>query len=268
MPSLEKFERATPETSGVVQAHLRHIHRVCEMLNTFVFIRPSTVPTMRLIRAGFATKSMDIHDKSSDWGLTSGFVPVDQAFSKKQSNPPKPDIHPHGHGAAQAVHLKFTANQFTELWGARHFEHTTEVQAPQPPCHQSPDYRHFHSTKNNDVCLTASPCSRSSTKSARRGRRRASQRARRRASAVRSSRRRTATRSLWTRRGRSDNRGSRGRRLPPPLRTAASRGGANRFAGVVDDGPSLPNNDGARSSRGGSSGELLRSCAHRACVLR
>src|SRR5690606_11502130 len=98
MPAASKFIPATPEKSGVVKQHIRDIHWVCQNLNTFLFVRPSTVATMRLIDAGFATKSMDIHDKSSDWGLTSGFVPVDQAFSKKLNGDPNPKIHPHGHG--------------------------------------------------------------------------------------------------------------------------------------------------------------------------
>jgi enamine deaminase RidA (YjgF/YER057c/UK114 family) len=53
---------------------------------------------MRLIDAGFATKSMDIHDKSSDWGLTSGLVPIDQAFSKALKGQPNEHLHPHAHG--------------------------------------------------------------------------------------------------------------------------------------------------------------------------
>ncbi len=76
-----KFRRATPQSSGVTSKHLRDIHWACQQKNTFLFGRPSTEATMRLIDAGFATKSMDIHDKSSDWGLTSGLVPIDQAFS-------------------------------------------------------------------------------------------------------------------------------------------------------------------------------------------
>jgi hypothetical protein len=99
------LQLATPETAGITGPHIRDIHWACRQQNTFLFVRPSTVPTMRLIGAGFATKSMDIHDKSSDWGLTSGLVPVDQAFCKNLTGAPNPRIHPHGHGEAQAVHL-------------------------------------------------------------------------------------------------------------------------------------------------------------------
>jgi anthrax edema toxin adenylate cyclase len=71
-----------PETAGVTAKHIADIERVCRELNTFIFLRPSTKETMQLIDQGYATKSMDIHDKSSDWGPASGFVPCDGAFSK------------------------------------------------------------------------------------------------------------------------------------------------------------------------------------------
>lgn len=155
MPSADKFNPATPENSGIVQAHIHAIHRVCKREDAFVFVRPSTAATMRLIKAGFSTKSMDVHDKSSDWGLTSGLVPVDQAFSKNRTGVPNPAIHPHGHGAAQPVALTFTPGQFAELLGNRHFEHTDEVQSGQTPCapRGESQLRHFHSSKNPEVCF-------------------------------------------------------------------------------------------------------------------
>lgn len=96
-----KFTTATPTTCGVVDRHITAIHGACRSANAFMFVRPSTVPTMRLIAAGFATKSMDGHDKSSDWGLTSGLVPCDQAFSKALSGQPDSGKHFHAHGKAQ-----------------------------------------------------------------------------------------------------------------------------------------------------------------------
>src|SRR5690606_11108238 len=113
--------------------------------NTFLFVRPSTAATMRLIAQGFATKSMDIHDKSSDWGLTAGFVPVDQAFNKKPTKQPNPDMKGHGHGEAQCVQLSFTSSQLSSLSGSNHFEFTTEVN-PGSPGFSVPDaqkYRGF-----------------------------------------------------------------------------------------------------------------------------
>jgi Anthrax toxin LF subunit len=157
MPDEAKFTVATPQNSGMTAQHILDVQGVCQSENTFIFIRPSTTATMRLIAAGFATKSMDVHDKSSDWGLTSGFVPVDQAFSKKQSNPPKQDINPHAHGEAQPVHLKFDSGQFATLSGTAHFEHITEVPLPSAlPCaagDAAATARHYHSPKNDTVCF-------------------------------------------------------------------------------------------------------------------
>ena len=51
---------ATPRNTGITADHLVAIHRACRAEDTFLFIRPSEVATMRLIQQGFATKSMDI----------------------------------------------------------------------------------------------------------------------------------------------------------------------------------------------------------------
>ena len=99
---------------------------------------------MRLIDAGFATKSMDIHDKSSDWGLTSGFVPIDQAFSKKKIGQPNDAMVPHGHGDAQAVQLSFSQGQLTSLLSKGHFEKTTKVG-------ESTETWKFQSSENSKV---------------------------------------------------------------------------------------------------------------------
>ena len=154
MPPASKFDAATPDSSGIVASHIRDIHMACRHQNVFLFVRPSTVPTMRLIGAGFATKSMDIHDKSSDWGLTSGLVPIDQAFSKNRTGAPNPGLHPHGHGEAQAVHLNLQSS-FETLNGQHHFEFMQEVKSG--PCtafHPLAKYRHFHcDQKNANVCF-------------------------------------------------------------------------------------------------------------------
>jgi hypothetical protein len=109
---------------------------------------------MRLIAAGFATKSMDIHDKSSDWGLTSGLVPNDQSFSKTCKGSPDANIHPHAHGEAEPVKLNLK-DSFAKLNGQGHFEHMVEIKSG--PCtafHGLTKYRHFHcDTKNAKVCF-------------------------------------------------------------------------------------------------------------------
>ncbi len=151
--SASKFMQATPQTCGVVESHIGGIHRACQRANTFLFLRPSTVPTMRLIAAGFATKSMDVHDKSSDWGLTSGLVPCDQAFSKALKGDPNPHPHYHGHGKAQVVHLELGGGKFEQLHSQSHFEHMAEIQSgPGVAGHGTQKYRHFHcATKKNTV---------------------------------------------------------------------------------------------------------------------
>jgi hypothetical protein len=108
---------------------------------------------MRLIDAGFATKSMDVHDKSSDWGLTSGLVPCDQAFSKALKGTPADHPHYHAHGQAQVIHLNLGKGVFEKLSGQNHFEHMAEIQAgPGVSEHGTEKYRHFHcATKNASV---------------------------------------------------------------------------------------------------------------------
>lgn len=145
-----KFILATPTTAGVVQGHITGIHSACKAANTFLFVRPSTVPTMRLIDAGFATKSMDVHDKSSDWGLTSGLVPCDQAFSKALKGTPESHPHYHAHGKAQVIHLNLGKGVFEKLSGQNHFEHMAEIQAgPGVSEHGTEKYRHFHCAGKN-----------------------------------------------------------------------------------------------------------------------
>lgn len=78
--------------------------------NTFLFLRPTELDSTRLIRAGYATKSMDIHDKSSNWGPMAGFVPCDPAFSKLAQGKPDPAKtgFDHMHGEAYPVQLFLT----------------------------------------------------------------------------------------------------------------------------------------------------------------
>ncbi len=146
---------------GIVSGHIQAIHAVCKRANTFLFIRPSEQASMRLIAEGFATKSMDIHDKSSNWGLTSGFVPVDQAFNKKQAGAPNPNISPHAHGDAKVTQLAYDGAKFTKLLSQGHFEPMVAAGAGDP-CLSAEEGRledpqaqiaHYHSPKRPEVCL-------------------------------------------------------------------------------------------------------------------
>jgi len=94
--------------SGITLQHIQDIQRTCKEVNTFLFVRPSTQETMSLIGEGYATKSMDIHDKSSDWGPMSGFVPCDQAFSKALTGTPNANPQYVKHGEAEPVVLTLT----------------------------------------------------------------------------------------------------------------------------------------------------------------
>jgi hypothetical protein len=96
--------------AGITTKHIRCIEWACKDVNTFLFVRPSTQDTMRLIDQGYATKSMDIHDKSSDWGPMAGLVPCDPAFSKALKGSPNNHPHYHDHGEAKVIHLKLTEN--------------------------------------------------------------------------------------------------------------------------------------------------------------
>ena len=149
------------ESNGVAQDHILAIAQVCREQNTFLFVRPSEMATVRLIKQGFATKSMDIHEKSSDWGLHAGLVPQDPALSKLPGTP-NATIQPSAHGLAQSVQLQFTTVQFNALQSMSHFQgHTEEVtqNTNGHPCvghwqgvGHLPQGRHFHSCKMDRIC--------------------------------------------------------------------------------------------------------------------
>lgn len=97
--------------SGIVAEHIASLEKACLALNTFLFIRPTEYDTTLLIDQGYATKSMSVHDKSSNWGPMAGFVPCDQFFSKKYiGGGPNPNATStyHDHGPAKVAHLRLT----------------------------------------------------------------------------------------------------------------------------------------------------------------
>ena len=100
---------ATPDLAGITSAHLLAIAEKCRTENVFLIVRPSEPETMNLINKGFACKNMDIHDKSSNWGLMAGMVPVDPRFSKKKLGSAITNVHDleKTHGQAKSVHLTF-----------------------------------------------------------------------------------------------------------------------------------------------------------------
>ncbi len=75
---------------GITDQHIRALQKTMRAQNTFLFVRPTEYDSTILIKEGYATKSMDIHHKSSNWGPMAGFVPCDPAFSKKLEGNPDP----------------------------------------------------------------------------------------------------------------------------------------------------------------------------------
>ncbi len=91
--------------SGIFRDHVPAIEAVAHRHNTFIFVRPTEIDSTVLIGNGYATKSMDVHHKSSNWGPMAGFVPCDPAFNKKCDGRPNPNEHEHKHGKAHPVQL-------------------------------------------------------------------------------------------------------------------------------------------------------------------
>jgi Anthrax toxin LF subunit len=149
-----EFKYAEPGNCGVTQKHIHAIHRVCQEKKTFLLMRETELASMRLIDARFATKSMDIHAKSSNWGLMSGFVPCDPAFSKKPAQNPHhdPKNFYRGHGQDKAVQLNL-ASCFQDLWIKNHFAGTRDITNQVP----RDGYRHFVYENHSDVRFAMMP---------------------------------------------------------------------------------------------------------------
>ncbi len=80
---LNQLTEVTTENSGILSEHLEVIKDFCSKENLCLFIRPTESASTRLIGHGYETKSVDIHAKSANGGLAKGFIPYDEAFSKK-----------------------------------------------------------------------------------------------------------------------------------------------------------------------------------------
>jgi hypothetical protein len=100
--------------SGIAATHVGPIAATAREVNAFILIRKTNLDATRLIRMGYATKSMDIHDKSSDWGPMAGFVPCDPAFSKVAAVMPG-GPQEHAHGDAKKTQLFLTDELKAEL---------------------------------------------------------------------------------------------------------------------------------------------------------
>lgn len=93
------------QESGITDKHIEALEGLMSEKNTFLFVRPTEYDSTLLIKEGYATKSMDIHHKSSNWGPMAGFVPCDPAFSKKLTGTPDPQKLGKKHGKSHPVQL-------------------------------------------------------------------------------------------------------------------------------------------------------------------
>lgn len=100
--------------SGIAATHVGPIAATSREVDAFILIRKTNLDATRLIRMGYATKSMDIHDKSSDWGPMAGFVPCDPAFSKVAAVMPG-GAQEHAHGDAKKTQLFLTEELKADL---------------------------------------------------------------------------------------------------------------------------------------------------------
>lgn len=104
---------------GMTAAHIHAVEALMKEQDAFLFLRPTEYDSTVLIKEGFATKSMDIHDKSSNWGPMAGMVPCDPAFSKKRAGTPNPAPHYHAHGEAEPVHLVLPTSLYARFHGSK-----------------------------------------------------------------------------------------------------------------------------------------------------
>ena len=72
------------ESFGVTEAHRFLLQEYCDKWRVSLILRISDPTSLRLVATNkFACKSVDVHDKSSNWGPQQGSVPVDLFFNKK-----------------------------------------------------------------------------------------------------------------------------------------------------------------------------------------
>lgn len=74
------------EKSGLVNSHIDAFKQEAIKNNYYLLFRPVNLLSTSLIEAGAATKGLNVHGKSSDWGPMAGYIPFDQDLSKKHSD--------------------------------------------------------------------------------------------------------------------------------------------------------------------------------------
>ncbi|EEL02945.1 Calmodulin-sensitive adenylate cyclase [Bacillus cereus BDRD-ST196] len=79
------------KNSGLVSEHVEGFKEIAKNNHTYIFFRPVNKLSTELIKQGAATKGLNVHGKSSDWGPMAGFIPYDANFSKVYGNQDKVD---------------------------------------------------------------------------------------------------------------------------------------------------------------------------------
>ncbi|MGU3443624.1 anthrax toxin-like adenylyl cyclase domain-containing protein, partial [Bacillus cereus] len=74
------------DLSGLVPSHVEKFKDVAKEKQTYILFRPVNKLSTSLIAHGAATKGMNVHGKSSDWGPMAGYIPFDADLSKKSGN--------------------------------------------------------------------------------------------------------------------------------------------------------------------------------------
>lgn len=77
------------KNSGLVSEHVEGFKEIAKNNHTYMFFRPVNKLSTGLIKQGAATKGLNVHGKSSDWGPMAGFIPYDANLSKVHGNQDK-----------------------------------------------------------------------------------------------------------------------------------------------------------------------------------
>ena len=72
----------TPGNCGITTRHIGNFQAIAKEKRCFIFVRLVNRDSTTLIDEGYATKKLDIHAKSSDWGPMAGFICTDSSLSK------------------------------------------------------------------------------------------------------------------------------------------------------------------------------------------
>ncbi|MCR6801161.1 anthrax toxin-like adenylyl cyclase domain-containing protein [Bacillus paranthracis] len=70
------------QRSGLVPEHVAKFIKIASDHNMYLLFRPVNLLSTSLIKGGAATKGLNVHGKSADWGPQAGYIPFDADISK------------------------------------------------------------------------------------------------------------------------------------------------------------------------------------------